>query len=326
MPPETHHSEESLNDSISPHRGRDRRLWHAASSILAWALVIAVLCTATWGFGRMQSEAPAWLRTGGDRAHGAGTSPEIVIHWPPMPANVVAEARRQGHSGPITWLDRDSREEIERIVRLLATADPFDIDSLRAVHEGLMSTGWFAEPVSVRRTSHGRVEVEGVWRIPVAAVRTETGDRLVTRSGRLLSPQYLPDRSGLKVVLGVTGSHPALGEAWPIGDVQAGLELLEFLRTMPGYEQVYGVDVGDFVGTGSLTVVTNTGTRVLWGGRLGEFHPGQAPDDAKRLRLAELFVRYGRLDAGQAMIDLRLEDGPYVVLREHNARQARAER
>lgn len=293
------------------------RAWIATTTAaVSWLCAGAVVFGAAAGFGRLQDHVSQQVRSSSDVSPAHRSHPAFVVHWPPMPESAVAEARRRGYEGPVTWLDRDSRLQIEGIVRTLATPDPFDRNALASIHTALMSTGWFAEPVRVSRRRDGTIDVQGAWRVPAAAVRTDTGDRLVTGAGRLLSPKYLHDRSGLKLILGATGDAPALGEPWPVGDVQAGLELLEYLRAMPGYEQVYGVDVSRFLSTGSLVVMTTTGTRVLWGGRVGEFHPGQAPDEAKRLRLAELFVRFGRIDAGQAIIDLRTEDGPYIVLRD----------
>lgn len=308
MPASTPRSPDSSTQAPASRAGAVLR---SISTSGSWLLALGLIAGAALGFDTLRSSAAA-ERTAesADRAN----TPRFVVHWPPMPETVVAEARRQGYTGPVTWLDRDSRSEIETIVRTLATSDPFDHESLATIQRGLMSTGWFAEPVRVARQRDGSIDVRGVWRVPAAAVRTNNADRLVTRSGRLLSPKYLNDRSGLKVVLGASAEPPQLGESWPVGDVQPGLELLEYLRAMPGYEQVYAVDVSEFLSKGSLVVVTTTGTRVLWGGRIGEFHPGQAPDQTKRLRLAELFVRFGRIDAGQALIDLRTEDGPYVVL------------
>ena len=237
----------------------------------------------------------------------------VRIFWPEMPADIVKSARSQGVTGPITWMDPDSQRELTRLVENLVTDDPFDFDSLRAAQQGLMKTGWFSQPVRVTRMQSGLVEVQGQWRVPFGAVRVNGQDHIVTRKAELLSPQYHPDQSRLKVVIGANLSPPELGEPWIGGDVQAGLALLDYLRPMPGYEQVYAVDVSEYQTNKTLTILTPWQTRITWGGHPHEFNPGQAPSDTKRRRLADVMSKFGRLDAGRAQLDVRTEDGVYII-------------
>lgn len=241
----------------------------------------------------------------------------VRVFWPEMPPEVVKRARAKGVTGPITWMDPDSQREIVKLVENLVTDDPFDFESLRNAQQALTRTGWFASPVRLSRQGSGLVEVRGRWRVPFAAVRVggEVGgeDRIVTRAGELLSPVYLPDASKLKIVYGAKLAAPELGESWLGGDVQAGLALLDFLRPMPGYEQIRGVDVSTYQADKTLTLVTMWGTHITWGGEPSQFSPGQPSGSVRRARLAAVGQKHGRIDAGRALIDVRAEDGVYII-------------
>src|SRR5690606_9552759 len=138
------------------------------------------------------------------------------------------------------------RRALESLVRSHLTDDPFDAESLRNAQTALMETGWFDARCTITRERDGTVRVSGDWREPVAAVRFGNLDYLVAARGERLPASYQPDASGLKALIGPQVPPPKLGESWIGGDVQAGLALLEFLRTMPFYHQVSAVDVSEY--------------------------------------------------------------------------------
>ncbi len=251
------------------------------------------------------------------------SSPRIEIAWPliPLPPGTPPGTL------PMTWLDSESRVGLERLVSRQLGENPLDGRAIAGAHEALMATGWFdASRGGVRVTRHddGIVRVNGVWRVPTAAVRVGEADYLVAKGGELLFPTYKRDGSGFKVILGVSHDLPEHGKAWVGGDVQAGLGLLAFLASMPGYQQVYGIDVSEYVNGKQLVVVTDQGNRIVWGGApsAAEFAPGQAKPEKKREELAKLYATYGRIDAGRAVVDVRPEAGAYI----HVAEMARTDR
>jgi hypothetical protein len=77
----------------------------------------------------------------------------------------------------------------------------------------------------------------------------------------------------------------------------------------PGYDQVYAVDVSEFSTNRRLVLISDERNRILWGGRPGEFNPGQARDEVKRQRLIRLFRENGRIDAGMEFLDISLASG-----------------
>lgn len=286
-----------------PAPARPRAISRAAGAVACILLLFAAVGGAFAGHAPMV-----------DLARDASKKPVTVrVLWPEMPEDVIKRARARGVTGPITWMDPDSQRELTKLVHELVSDDPFDFESLRAAQHALMQTGWFASPVHLSRSGSGLIEVRGQWRVPFAAVRVGSDDRIVTRDGELLSPVYKPDQSRLKLIFGAQLAPPALGEKWLGGDVQAGLHLLEFLRPMPGYEQVAGIDVSEYQQHRTLTIVTLWQTRITWGESPREFAPGQAPPEVKRARLASIYTRFGRIDSGRAQLDCRTEDGIYIV-------------
>jgi hypothetical protein len=154
--------------------------------------------------------------------------------------------------------------------------------------------------------------VNGTWRIPAAAVRSEGQDVLVTSVGEPLPVRYPMDASGYKVVIGASTSAPEPGKVWLGGEVQAGLRLIDYISSLPCMDQIAGVDVSDYGPNRSLVIVTELGNRIIWGGPLDTFNPGQAAPAAKLARLAEIYRQHGRVDAGRGVLDIRLLDGVYV--------------
>ena len=75
------------------------------------------------------------------------------------------------------------------------------------------------------------------------------------------------------------------------------------------FDQVAGVDVSQYSVRKRLLIVTDRGSTILWGGRPGEFSPGQAKDDQKRTRLVLLFKESGRIDEGKDTVNVSLSNG-----------------
>ncbi len=91
--------------------------------------------------------------------------------------------------------------------------------------------------------------------------------------------------------------------------MQAGLTLLDFLRTTPFAHQVAAIDVSEYNSRKRLLIITDRGSTIVWGGEPGHFHPGQARDDTKRTRLLQLFRKSGRIDDGEDLVNVSLSSG-----------------
>lgn len=275
------------------------------------------------------SFAPMSVRAGEIRA----LPLRVQIEWPPLAGEVTAAPDKSGT--PKTWVNQETRETLETLVHRTMSESPVDGEALARTRQALIRTGWFTDALRVERSADGLVRVgpalgtstSALWRFPVAAIRCAGKDHLVASGGELLPLSYTPDASGMKLIVGVRATPPAWGETWVGGDVQAALKLLSVLQASPlfrpgtsGYRQLAAIDVSQFTPDKQLTIITERGTKVIWGGPLETMNPGQVRDSVKLERLAALLRDYGRLDAGQALIDIRVEGNIYVV--DQNARPA----
>ncbi len=272
-----------------------------ASSIISTLLFITLLATLVVAYPMLQA------RAGQLQA----AAPSVQFSWPPLAGLASAEPAVPGGE-PRTWVNAEIRSDLERLVLKRLSSDPFDHDGLNAAREDLLRTGWITSDLTLIRQDDGVVRVSGTWRVPVAAVRFNDRDHLVTRSAELLPLSYAQGSSGFKVILGVPSPPPEPGKVWLGGEVQAGLKLLAHLAAVQGVHQIASVDTTEFATTRSLTIVTDLGNRILWGGPVDAFSPGQAPTTTKLARLSRLFREHGRVDAGRAVLDVRLADGVYV--------------
>jgi hypothetical protein len=284
------------------HAARSRvSAWYRASSgYIAMLLSVGAIVGIGASFGPMQARA----------SHLNSSPPKVNFTWPPLAGFSTADVK--GVSEPMTWVNAEIRGNLEKTVLGVLSSDPFDRNGLESAREALSRTGWFKDDLRLVREGSGVVRVNGTWRIPAAAVRSDKQDILVTSIGDVLPVRYPVDASGYKVVMGVAGTPPEPGNLWLGGEVQAGLRLLDYLATLPCGEQIAGVDVSDYGAHRTLVVVTELGNKIIWGGPLDEFNPGQAAPAAKLARLNEIYRQHGRVDAGRSILDVRLLDGVYV--------------
>lgn len=283
-------TKESKSKSAEP--APPARWLQITSSVLSVATLLAVIACIVVGHRELRSRAAA-LRS---------RPVHVRFAWPALASDPSQ-----------SWLDPRSRATLEGLALANLTDDPFDVHALANAQQALMSTGWFASPVHLSRSTDNTVTVIGQWRPPVAAVRFDGMDRLVAPGGVLLPLRYQPDGSGMKLIQGVQSPLPDQGEPWIGGEVQAGLSLLEFLRDMPGANQIYAIDTSEYLTQRRLTLITTRGGRIVWGGEPGAYHPGQAPASAKRDRLAGFYRDFGSIDTGRTLLDVRSESGAYIV-------------
>lgn len=211
-----------------------------------------------------------------------------------------------------TWLPEQLREEIQHLARrhLDASESPFSTQTLRRVGQAMERSGWFDSRPLVRREHGGRIVVSGTWRIPAAVVRTQGRDYLVSWDGKPMPVVYDEGSSRLTPIVGASASPPAEGSvidysrSWPGDDVQAGLELLNLIRTRPWISQVSAVDVSSFAADRTLSLLTTGGGRINWGGRPSKPRLGEASTTAKLATMDRLQKGYGSIDAGGRTIDI----------------------
>ncbi len=220
-----------------------------------------------------------------------------------------------------TWLGEGIREQIVARVDAQLVGRVLDASALEAVGEMLAASGWFDGAPEVSRSGDSTIRVVGRWREPACAVRAGGRDYPLDWKGRPFPIEYAEGESGLRVLVGVGAGVPLDGvgalnvlDVWPGEDVEAGLGLLGPLLGEPFAAQVAGVDVSRYFSHGELSIVTDRDTRVVWGGRFGEFVPGEATTEQKigRLRAAAANPLYARrIDSGAERLDI---SGEHLIL------------
>lgn len=219
--------------------------------------------------------------------------PIVSINWPRDPSDRV-------------WLPLVERERIATLTAYAASGGrALSREPLEEIGRALTETGWFEGTPTVRWTPEGRILAEGRWRAPAAAVRTGTREHLIDYDARLLPLEYPSGDSNQIFLLNASQPIGAVGEVWAGEDIRAALDLILLLQRDRLLEQVAGIDLGQGRQSGVLSIITDRGARVVWGGGPQHLRPAEQPTSVKLSRLRTLLDRTGRIDAGVDFVDLR---------------------
>jgi hypothetical protein len=228
---------------------------------------------------------------------------EDRIVLPPAPPCVPADLRKQvlrdaGMVGQLSLLDSGSL--LERI------KNAFEFHP------------WVESVQSVRKSLPATIEVQLVYRTPVAAIETidqqgvsllpvdQAGVRLPESDLSEAERCYLPRISGAL-------ERPMIGQPWSDPRVLSGvrlacrlasvwqpLRLFEIVPLAPAEKKHLAA------GT-SFAILTQGGTRIFWGAAPGEEPSGESPFDTKLERLRNYVVQHNDLHTidGPATLDVR---------------------
>lgn len=280
---------------------RKKRKGNAAHIVKPLALTgaaMGLVAATVVAVGTLESRAAALRAT---------VRPEIEIDWP---TRLNRETGEQEH-----LLAEAFRHSIEELAKRAVgnQAEPFSQAPLARLGRALDRSGWFDGQPVVTRGDDGLIRVRGTWRVHAAVVRYRDDDYLVTGDGRMMPVIYGPaERVHRERFIANPRFDPprtstgALDYArpWEGEDVKAGLALLAKLRAEPFWGQIAGVDVGTFPRDRLMTVVTDRGSRIGWGGPVGEFSPGQEPEATRLALLRRFFRDVGHIDGNMTSYDL----------------------
>lgn len=249
----------------------------------------------------------------------AESSPMVRFNW--------AEARI-GESVTV-WPPSDVQAALDDLAQaaLRDRGGPLSVEGLAEIGRRVTATGWVERVRSVNRTGDGTIRVEVEWRPPAAVVRQAGRDHLVSGDGRRMRYAWQAGASPFPAVLGADRLTPAesvpVGAFWPDTEVLSGVELIVVLHQElgvdpvlgpGGFDQVRGVDVRDARTAQRLVILTDTGSRVIWGRPPSDPVPDPVSTSQKLRKLAYLrrHPDYDRrIDAGQTRLDL--STGPILV-------------
>lgn len=237
----------------------------------------------------------------------------VRINWPQSPSP---------DAGPgDTWLPMKIRRELLDLAISTLTGNPMDAAALARCESTLMETGWFSRITRVSRTPTGEIDITAEWRQPVAAVRSDGLDWIVSEKTELLPIHFPVGKSRMPLVLSPSSPRPEKpGQVWIGGDVEAGLALLGHLtRHEDLMKQVKGVDVSQFTSRRQLAIITERGNRIVWGTPTTIRVPGETSTQQKIAWMLEMLgdPKYNkRIDAGMPVVIL---SNPAGVMLDRNA-------
>lgn len=230
-------------------------------------------------------------------------APTVNVDWPTDGAGQI-------------WMPLTERERLSKIIANAARGgQALSPEPLALIGQSLADTGWFEGLPAVRWTHDGQIDVSGQWRAPAAAVRIGPREHLIDFNATLLPLDYPSGQSNQIFLLNPSRQRTVPGLTWEGEGLRAALDLILMLQRENLLGQVAGIDLGERSQAGILTVISDRGARVVWGGGPDHLRPGEQPTSVKLNRLRTLLDRTGRIDGGVSKIDLRgaqilLERGP----------------
>jgi len=226
-------------------------------------------------------------------------TPEISINWPTLSDGTV-------------WLPQAEQNNLHTaMMRSIKGGKALSSEPLQEAVRTLQLSGWVDGTPVARWTSDGYIDIDAVWRVPCAVVRVGTREMLIDWNRRVLPLDYAIDQSNQRYFINVDAPLPTIGQQWVGTDIEDGIALLRELRSNQLLDQVDGFDLGIGGESGTITIITNRGTRVVWGAGPGRERPGEQPASVKIERLRQIYQRAGLLDAGAAYLDIRGDEIMY---------------
>jgi len=223
-------------------------------------------------------------------------SPEAVINWDTLSDGTV-------------WMPRKEQERLGLgVARAVRGGRALSSEPLKEAVLTMQSSGWVRGTPQAHWTSEGQIIIDASWRIPAAAVRVGNREVIIDWDRHVLPLDYAFNESNQIYFTNVDAPLPQVGQAWEGTDLQDGVALLRELRANDLLEQVAGFDLGRGSESGTITIITHRGTRIVWGGGPGRERPGEKTTNVKIERLRVLYERAGLIDGGVPYIDIRGDD------------------
>lgn len=172
---------------------------------------------------------------------------------------------------------------------------------------------WVERVVKVTKTIPARVDVELIYRRPVAMVEVATGLLPVDATGVVLPPAAFTPEDAQRyplITLPKTSPQNAVGKSWGDPQVVAAAKLASVLLPhwqdfrLKAIEIPSGIDLRAPLEELVFQLQTQGGSRIVWGRAPGVIYPLELSADQKIGRLEECLSRFGGFDQ---------PDGPYEI-------------
>ncbi|GAB4138089.1 MAG: hypothetical protein Tsb009_06010 [Planctomycetaceae bacterium] len=279
--------------------------------ILMWVAMTLLIVT-------VLPQIPSWLPNPADRREYQLETTDIRINEPPR------------------YVPVDLVEQVVRRSKLPKTLSLLDDDLTKRIAQAFEAHPWVESVVSVRKSYPARVDVEVVYRKPVAMVAVVGGMYPIDKNSVLLPPVdfSVADTRRYPVIVGAP-SPPQGAEGTRWGDISVNHAAiladalsphwkalnLSAIRIPRQHRAVVKPDELMF------ELKTRGGSRILWGRAPGTNHPGELTPEQKIGRLQKYLADFGGFDHpnGPYEIDIRhwqeITRRPLDVRRENTARR-----
>jgi hypothetical protein len=250
---------------------------------------------------------------------------EIRVTYSAEPPRVVIKDRP-------AWMSDFLAEQIAEAARPPGGHSSLDGKLLRDVHlmlqENARTSAWIRDLRQLTLTYGQRpgdtLVLDCEFRTPSALVAYQGHYYLVDAEGVVLPDAYgaaqveriMYGRDGqvnIRVIEGVLSERPLWpGEIWDGADLAAGLDMVKALHGQGFAEEIVRVDVSNFGGRHAprdshIVLLTRQNTQIRWGRPVRSEDLAEVHSTEKLRRLERIHSRFGRVDAGQAWVDIRTD-------------------
>ena len=217
---------------------------------------------------------------------------------------------------PPRWIPGDFIKQVVEFAELPEEMSLLDDAVTKKIDRAFRRHPWVAEVVAVRKSIPARIEVELIYRRPVAMVRVKQGMYPVDVEGILLPPaDFSVAETGLYPAIENVQSTPEgpSGTSWGDEAVSGAARLAEILA--PHWKKFNLVAIRIPSRTTDNTTIDNLifelttagGSQIIWGRGPGSDYPGELSAEKKIGRLEKYRSKFGQFDHphGPYEIDIR---------------------
>lgn len=214
------------------------------------------------------------------------------------------------------WVGESLIAHLGRLAARQTDAASIRRADLVAIQDTLERSGWFETVHQVSRDASGSIEIDATFLSPAAVIEDTHGQVVVDASGRPLpSGCRLSQQQHVITIINPRASRPTRArQPWRGDDVAAALRLVPILEHRPWTGQIRSIDLSRFDRDGTLSLITDEDTTMIWGSAPGEETPLEALADRKIHRLDESHRTHGRVDQ-HLPGPLDLTDASHIVSR-----------
>jgi hypothetical protein len=203
-------------------------------------------------------------------------------------------------SSPPIWLNKVLLQELQDKAKIQLSKTEVSRESLIQTSDALAATGWFLDVNQVRWVDENEAVVDATFLIPYARVLDglgsvyidDSGRRLPLRNGEIVDTKY----HFITISLPQFDRPQRPGLQWNGEDVMAALDVLKLIYNKPWALQVTEINLGKWPSNKSLTLISDSSSRLNWGSAPGQEKSLESLADKKLEWINSMYESSGRID------------------------------